>query len=147
MQSWKAGSRGTQIVNTPMREDEKLSCIWIDDRSLSVFIGTNRSNLNQMNLRSQKTIEKYSDLGIGKINSLSSFDNLLFVGGNIFQFILINIIRRRALTFYPISSPIGSIHSSQFTIINRNSNLTVSLTICGCKCLFIRLRVLIVRSQ
>ena len=131
MQSWKAGSKGTQVVKTFIDEKEEIYSVLIDEQSQSIFIGTYLGTLHQVDLRSHKKIKKYSGLGIGKIEWLSAFHNLLFMGGNNYRFSLINIKEKRVLTLEPVKTPIRILNSSHFVIINRNNNPMVVLAVSG----------------
>ena len=136
MQSWKAGSRGTQVVKMPMKENELIYSLLIDDRSQSVFAATSGNKLNQIyqvDLRNKKTIKKYSGLRIGYIQCLSSLEDILFVGGGNCRFTLISIVERWVLTVVPVLTPIRWISSSQFTVINGNNNPTVVVSVSGSK--------------
>ena len=134
MQSWKAGSRGTQVVKTIRKWEEEITCVLIDERSRSVFVGTNGKVLNQISLQSKKKIKKYSDLEIGRIQCLSSFHNLIFVGGyNDYRFTLISIVERKMLTIEPVTISINWIKCSKFTVINQNNNLTAIISVSGGK--------------
>ena len=133
MESWKAGFRGTQVWKTPMKERGRISRVLIDDRSQSLFVETADSTLNQIDLRNQKMMKMYLDLKIGRIQCLSSFDNLLFVGGSHYWFTLIDIEKRRVLTVNAIKTPINNFKSAQFNLINWNNGPKVVITILGCK--------------
>ena len=118
-----------------MNENEQIYRVFIDDRSQSVFVGFEERTLNQVDLRNKKMIKKYIDLGIEEITCLSSFDNLLLVGGDNYRFTLINISERRVLTVNALQTPIEQIKSAQFSIIDKNNKLTVALIISGGKSL------------
>ena len=141
MQSWKEGTRGTQVLKTIMQQDECINSIFVDEQSQSAFVGISKGDLNQINLRSQQVMKQYKNLGIGPIICLSSFNNLLFAGGNNNSFSLINITERRVLTVKPVKTSMRYIFSSHFTIINRNNNPTIALTVSGSKPLFLYLYI------
>ena len=145
MQNWKAGSRGTQVVEISLKENEEISSFCVDDQSQSVFFGTIRDCVHQVDLRSKKKIKKYSGFIIGSISYLSSFNNLLFVGSNNTFFSLISIRERRILTVGRVETLIKVIKSANFTILNRNDNSTVSLVLSGCKSLLLYLMILIIK--
>ena len=107
MQSWKAESRGTQALKTIIKEDESIYCLLIDELTQSIFVGTSEDTINQINLRSQKTIKKYQNLKINYIRNLSSFNNLLFVGGTNEHLTLIKINEKRVLPFESVEMSIG----------------------------------------
>ena len=137
MQSWKPGSRGTQVLKTFMNKYEGVCSVLIDDWSQSVFAGSSKSTLIQIDMRSQKIIKKYSKLGIGKIICLSSFNNLLYVGGNKYCFTLIYTRERRILIVEPVKTPILLMKSSQFSIINLNNYPRIALDVSGGKSFYI----------
>ena len=116
-----------------MQKDDFIHSVFVDELTQSLFVGTNNSNLNQLSLQSQKVIKKYQNLGIGDIIYTSSFNNLLFVGGDNYLFTIINITERRIIMIAPVETPMRGIYSSQFTIINWSNNPTVALTVCGSK--------------
>ena len=134
IQNWKSKSKGTQVLKTRRRENDPIYYVLIDEPSQSVFEGSKSSILFQVDLRSQKTTKKYSGLGVGSISCLSSFENLLFIGGYNYCFTLINISERRVLTVKPVKVPFDFIHCCLFTIINHNNNPTVVLTVSEGKC-------------
>ena len=137
MQSFKGGSRGTQILKVTKLEVEKIYYVFIHEQSQSAFVTTVQENVYQISLRSRKIINKYSDLGIESIYSLSSFGNLLCVAGKHGLFTLINIPERRLITIEPVKTRIGSIFCSQFSIIDWKNRPTVVLVVSGGKSLFI----------
>ena len=135
MQSWKAKSRGTQMLKISLRVYEKISCVLIDERSQSVFAATDLSTLNQVDLRSQKKLKKSASLKIGIISCMSSFHNLLIVGGYSYRFILINIAKRIVLTVSPVITPMRMIMSFQVAKITRKKKPIVALVVSGRKSL------------
>ena len=117
-----------------MKKYERIRSILIDEQSQSAFVTTDEDNINQINLRSGKTIKRYSNLGIGSIFYFSSFENLLCVGADNRCFTLINIFKRRLLTIQPVNTRIRRIrriNCSQFTILNRNNHPIVVLILSG----------------
>ena len=135
MQSWRAGSRGTQVLKITLGQDEEFSCVMIDELTQSVFAGTSGRTFSQINLRSQRLIKKYSDLGT--VIYKSSFGNLLFVGVDSYQFTIISITGRKVLISIPVKIPIQYIHSVHFTLINWDQNPRVALTVSGGKVLLL----------
>ena len=131
MQNWKENSKGTQALKIDKQGNERFCSTCVDELTQSLFVGTDEGNLNQINLRSLKMIKRYQDLRIGYIICLSSFKNLLVVGGNNSRFTLINITERRVMTVKPVETSIQNIRSSLFTIIDRNNSLTAALSVCG----------------
>ena len=131
MQNWTKRSRGTQILKTIMKKDESIYSIFVDDLTQFVFLGSSESSLNQINLRSQKTIKRYTKLKIGILMCFSSLNDLLFVGGNKNRFTLINITERRVLLVKPANASIQYIYSSHFNVFKRENNIIVSMTVAG----------------
>ena len=139
MQNWRDKSRGTQVLKTIMQKNDYIFSILIDELTQSVFTGSMRSVVNQINLRSRKVVKKYPNLKIKSIMCLSSFNYLLLVGGDDYHFTLINITERRVLIVIPVETSMVTIYSSQFNIINRNNSPAVVLSVSGSKSLLLYL--------
>ena len=131
MSSLNEGSRGNLVVKATKKKDGEIKYFLIDEQSQSAFVATDKDIINQINLRSQKITKQYSNLKLGSINCLSSFDNLLCVTGRNSCFTLINIPERRVLTIQPVKTRIKYMSCSQFTIINRNNCPTLVLIVSG----------------
>ena len=136
MQSFKEGSRGTQILKATKQENEHINYFSIHEGNQSVFVATSDCIIYQIDLQNQKITKTYSDLEIESISCLSSFKNLLFVGGRNYCFTLIDISERRVLTIQPIKTQIRSIEFCQFTVICRNNHPIIALIVYGSKSLF-----------
>ena len=137
MQHWKEGSKGTQYVKATRKEDGYICSNLIHDQSQSVFLITDEDIINQFDLRSHKITKQYYGLEIEDINCLSSFHNLLCVGGDNYHFILINILEKRVLTIDPIKTRIQSIYFFQFTTINQNNHPIAALVVSGGQSLYV----------
>ena len=137
MQNWRENSKGTQALKIDKQSDERLRSTFVDELTQSLCVGTTKSILNQINLRSLKVIKRYEDLGIGSIRYLSAFQNLLIAGGFNYSFTLISITERRVMTVKPVETSFEYIKSSLFTVINRNDILKLALSVCGCNYLFL----------
>ena len=135
IQSWKEGSRGTQILKASALRDGNICTSLIHEKSQSVFVATDRNIINQVNLRSRKIVKKYLDLGIGSIFCLSSLDTLLCVGGENCRFVLIDILKKRFLMFEYLKMPRKWFDCSRFTIIKQNNHPAVALIFIGSKLL------------
>ena len=136
MQSWKPGSRGTQVLKMFKREYENISCVLIDDQSQYLFVGAYEDNLNQIDLRSKKMIKIYTKLRIGEFRFMSSFGKLISMRGYDNYLKLINIVEKRVVTVKKLYIYIRQIDSVQFNVISRNNMPTVTLTVSGGKPLF-----------
>ena len=140
MQSWKAGSRGTQILKIMKPTfGYRFANFFIHELTQSVFVGFHGGGLNQTNLRSQKIIKKYQNIKIGPILYLSSYNNLLCLGGNCYRFCILDITKRKVLLYEDVHPWMRNTISFHFTVIKRNNNPIVALAVSGRKSLLLYL--------
>ena len=136
MQNWRENSKGTQALKID-KGNECFCSTFVDELTQSLFAGTTGSILKQVSLKSMKMIKKYSNLGIGRIELLSSFQNLLIAGGYNYRFSLINITERRVMTVEPVETSFKYFRSSLLSVINTYNNPKLALSVSGCNHLFL----------
>ena len=103
----------------------------LNEETQTVFVGGWNQIVKQFDLQSGKLVKEFSNLGVGNIICLSSFKQLLCVGGGNGNFSIIDIREGRILTERPVKTLIEEIYTSQFCLIKFEETPRIALIVSG----------------
>ena len=136
MEHWGKQNRDwVEEIDTNLTSD--VNSLLLNEETENVFVGGIDYILKQFNLRNGELIKQYNNLRVCKIMSLSSFKNILCVGGSNGFFTLINMKSNQVLTTQPIKTSIRQILTCQFCVLKIDKEFKISITVSGSNCLLI----------